>query len=106
MWTTSSIGRSRAVEPGLQRLAFDELHHQVGQAIHLVDAVDGNNVLVVDGSGGLGFADEPAASVGAAGQDESRDLDGHQSPQGRIERLQHDTHPSLPDHFEHLIRVQ
>ena len=47
--------------------AVDVLHDQVGQAVGLLDGVDGDDVVVADGGGGPGLAHEALAG-GAAGR--------------------------------------
>ena len=60
--------RARAVELLLQRLAGDVLHHQVGHRLAFLDGVDGDDVVVADGGGRPGLAQEPLAGSGAGGQ--------------------------------------
>ena len=50
--------RPGAVELLLQREAVDELHDQVGDRAGVLDGVDGDDVVVGDGGGGPGLADE------------------------------------------------
>ena len=105
--TTSSISsgpvRSSRV---LQRFAGDVLHDQVGQAVRLVDAVDGDDVVVADGGGGLRLAGEAPPGDGAAGHGGGQHLDRHQAVQRRIERLEDDAHAALADHLLHLVVAQ
>jgi hypothetical protein len=71
------VQRPLAVEPGLERLARDELHDQVRQSLivatHLVDAYDG---LVLDPGRGLGLAREPFPGRRGRGHRRRQHLDG------------------------------
>jgi hypothetical protein len=78
--------RPAAAEPILQRLAGHVLHHQVRQAVGLLDRVDGDDVIVADRGLGLGLAHEAPTSGGAGRQLRRHDLDGHDPVQLGIER--------------------
>jgi hypothetical protein len=98
--------RPGPVQPGLQGLAGDVLHHQVRQPVHLADAVNGDDMVVADRGGGLRLAGEAPPGRGAAGQDRRHDLDGDRPVQRRLERLQHDAHAALADDPLHLVLAQ
>ncbi len=61
------VERADPVEPLLQRLAGDELHHQVRQRL-FADLVDLHDVLVPHLRGGAGLAQEPLAGRRGGGQ--------------------------------------
>jgi hypothetical protein len=100
------VQRAGAVEACLERLAGDILHDQVGQAVVLVDAVDGDDMVVADRSRGLRLAREAPPGCGAASHRCGHDLDRHQPVQGRVERLEDDAHAALADHLLHLVGAQ
>ena len=49
-----------AVELVLERDAGDVLHHQIGQAVFLIDVVNRDDVIMHDGGGGAALAEEAA----------------------------------------------
>ena len=100
--------RAVAVDPLLERSAGDAGHDQVGEtALGVgVDGVDGDDMVVDDGRGGLGLAGEPPAGGAAGGHLRGQDLDRHDAAQRRVERLEHDAHAPLAQHADDLIRPE
>ena len=103
---SSSCSGPSAVEPLLERHPGDVLHDQVGQAAGLLDGVDGDDVVVADGRGGLGLAGEAPAGGGAGRQLRGQHLDGHDAVQLRVEGPQHDPHAAAADDLEDLVMAQ
>ena len=95
-----------AVEPLLQRCAGDVLHHQVGHGAGVLDGVDGDDVVVADGGGGPGLADEPLAGGGADASQRGQHLDGDDAVQLVVEGPQHDAHAAAADDFQDLVMAQ
>ena len=100
------LQRAGAVEALLHRLPGDVLHDEVRKSIELVDAVNGDDVVVADGGGRLSLAGEAPPGSGAAGHRGGQHLDRHQPVQRRLEGFQHHSHAALPDHVLHLVRAQ
>ncbi len=100
------LERPFPVDPFLQRLARDVLHHQVRQAVGLFHRMDRDDMVVGHRGGGLGLAQEAFAGNAAGRQLGGQHLDGHDTMQGWIERLQHDPHPAPTDLGQHFIAFQ
>ena len=83
----------------------DVLHHQVRQALELLDGVDGDDVLVPDRGGGPGLAREPLAGRAADRQLRGQHLDRDDAMQPGIERLEHDAHAAAADFLQHLVVI-
>jgi hypothetical protein len=99
------LQRPEPVELLLQRLAGDVLHNEVGGRL-LLDGVDVHDVLVADGGGGAGLAQEALAGRRGGGQLRGHDLDGDHPVQPLVERLQHDAEAALAEHLQHLVVAQ
>ena len=84
--TSGDLERPGPVELLLQGLAGDVLHDQVGDRL-LLDGVDADDVLVADGGGGAGLAEEPLARRRGGGQLRGHHLDGDHAVQLLVERL-------------------
>jgi hypothetical protein len=93
------LRRRPAVEPVLQRLPRDQLHHQVGETagLVLVNLVDGDDVLVRDLGRGPGFAAEAVLGRLVAGELRVEDLERHGPLQARVDRLEDDAHAAAAD---------
>ncbi len=89
----------------LQALAGNVLHDHVRDGL-FVHRVDGDDVVVADGSPGPGLAHKAPAGRVAAGQVGTEHLDGHQALQLVVKRLQHDAETALTQHFQHLVMAQ
>ncbi len=100
------LERSVAVQPLLQGQAGHVFHDEIGQAVGLVDAVNGDDVLVTDGGGGSTLAGEPPPRHQVVGQVRGQHLDRHQAMQRRIESLEHHAHAAPADDALHLVRPE
>src|SRR5262249_29636796 len=80
----------------LQRASGDIPHDHVREAAMLIDGVDGDDVFVDDGGGGLRFAGEPLAGGGARRQVRRGGLQRHEPVEGRLGRLEDDPRPAAP----------
>ena len=96
------VERADPVEPLLERLAGDELHHQVGQRL-LGDLVHLHHVLVADLRRRPGLAQEALAGRRGGGQLRGQDLDRHHALQHLVERPEDDAEAALAEHLEHLV---
>ena len=92
-----------AVESVGQRLAGDVLHDQERHPLNLIDRVDRDDVLVLEGRGGLGFAEEPAASIVIGGGHGREYLDGDRALQCWVEGLEHYAHAAATDLTANLV---
>ena len=72
----------------------------------LLDGVDGDDVLVADGGGGAGLAQEALAGRGRGGQSRGHDLDGDDAVQHLVERLEDDAEAAAAEHLQHLVMPQ
>ena len=59
-----------------QRLALDQLEHQCGAAVHVLEAVDRADVRVIERRQRPRFALEARATIGVAREVRGQDLDG------------------------------
>ena len=72
----TSLGRQRAAcEPRGQRLALEELHDQVGDAVLLAEVVQDADVRMVQRADDAGFAIEALAELRVGGELRRQDLD-------------------------------
>ena len=79
----------------IERRAGEMLHHhEVGARVG-TDVVDGDDVRVVQGAGGLGFLDEAALAVGIGNLAGRKNLDGDGAPQLRVPGFEDDPHAAL-----------
>ena len=69
-----------ALEPLLERLAFQQLHRDERPALVLVDVVDGADVRVIQGRGGAGFALEPLQRMRSRAKSSGRNLRATRRP--------------------------
>ena len=68
--------------------------------------MDGDDVVVAHGGGGLGLAGEALAGRAAGGQLWGQHLDGDDAVQLGVAGLEHDAHAAPADDLEHLVMVQ
>ena len=92
-----------AVDFVLERLALDELHHQVGRLMRIVDGVDRDDVLVMDGRGGCGFAEEPLDGDGIGGQLRGHHFDRDDAAELGVEGPQDGAHAAVADDFDDFV---
>ena len=83
---------SLALEPLIEALAPQSLHHQVGPAPMFADLVDGDDMVVLQRGGHLRLAQEPNPHH-RAGPLGLEHLQRHLAPQDRVFRLEHQAHP-------------
>ena len=82
--------------------AFQELHHDVGLALLLTDIVNGADVGMVQGRGGLSFPLETSQGLRIARHLIWEELQGDEAVQAGVFGLIDDAHPpapELPDNF-------
>ncbi len=93
---------SLALQPMLQALAPESLHHQVGSAALLADLVDRDDVVVLERGRHLGLAEEadPHQRTGHLGLEH---FHRHPTPQDRIFRLEDQAHPAGAEQAEDPI---
>src|SRR5580704_17350408 len=87
----------------LQRLAFEELHHDESLTLVAADFVDGANVGVVKRRSGAGFALESFEGLRVFGEAFWKELQRDETPQGSVLGLVDDTHPPATQLFEDVV---
>ena len=94
-------------QPVLQRLAVEELHGQERHAAVLADLVDGDDVVVLDGGGGPGLAQEALPAAGrSAASDGSITLRATRPAELRVLRLEDHAHAAAAQHGLDAIAAQ
>ena len=73
-------------EPIGKRLALDELEHERGRAIHVLDAVDGADVRMIQRGQQPRFALEAGEPLGIDREQARKDLDRDVAPELRVAR--------------------
>src|SRR5207248_461121 len=79
-------------EPIAQRLSFEELHDDVGRARVAADVVDGEDVGMVEVTGGEGLLLEAAELVGRGRIGRAQQLERYGAREPRVEGLVDVTH--------------
>ena len=100
------LQRPAAADQGFEGLAVDELHDQVGHRGVVADGVDGDDVVVADGGGGAGLADEAPTGGAGGGQRCRQHLDGDDAQELGVAGTQNDAHAAAADDFEDLVMIQ
>ncbi len=102
----ADVERPVAVQPLLQGDAGHVFHDQVGNAVGLVNAVDGDDVLVADGGGGASLARKPPSRRDAMSHVRRQHLDRHVAMQRRVERLEHHAHAAPANDPLYFVRAE
>ena len=97
---------SVAVEALLQGDARDVLHDQVGQAVGLVDGMNGDDVIMADGRRRPRLASEAQPARFAGSQVRGQHLDGDNAIERWIQRAEHDAHAAAADHVRDEIGAE
>jgi hypothetical protein len=87
-----------------KRLAVENRHRDVRDAAVLADAVDGDDVFVVDLGLGLGLADEPAFALLVGGRSD-QDFEGDAAGQFGVVGLVHGGHAAAPEFAQDAVRA-
>ncbi len=87
----------------LERRPRDVLHHEVVEAAFALDAVDRDDVRVVELGGGLGLLLEPAHDLIVLGDVGRQQLDRDLALEREIVREEHRAHPALAEHPLDLV---
>ena len=90
----------------IEALPAHVLHHDEIVAVGRLDLVDGDDVRMIEGRGGVGFLDKPAAAILVADAIGRQYLDGHLTIQTRIASAIDLAHPSCADEREDLVRPE
>ena len=90
-----SFQRTVAIQCLLQCFAINEFHHDVGQRL-LFDAVDLHNVFVLNGCCRTGFSQKSLPRRRCRRHLHIHHLDGHQTLQLLVERLEDNTESAVP----------
>ena len=86
-----------------QRLAGQELHHDVDLAFVQARVVNRDDVRMRERGEGLCFALEPGAALGVAAKALRQQLDGNVSSQAHVPRAIDVAHPPGPDEGSNLV---
>ena len=84
-------------------LPCDIFHDNEVHAVLAGDIVDGDDVGMVQGRGGLGFLDESPLALRIGHQFWRKHLDGNEAIQMRVARLVDDPHPAFAETRENLV---
>jgi hypothetical protein len=87
----------------LERGAGDVLHHEIVEPAFALDAVDRDDVGVVELGGGLRLLLEALDDVRVLGDVGRQDLDGHLPVQGQVLGEEHRAHAALAEHALELV---
>ena len=83
-----------ALQPFAHGLALDELRHQEPRSVVIADLVNGQDVGMIERGSGAGFVQEPAHALRISRELRPQHLERDRPPQGRIDGLEHFTHPA------------
>src|SRR6266480_186939 len=97
--------RAARGQHGRQRLAAQELHHEIDHAAGLADAIDRDDARVLELGGRLGFPLEPLDELLVEREGERQDLDRHIALQLFFARLEDNGHPAAAQLLEDLVLV-
>ena len=92
-----------APELVLERLAVHELHGDIGPVLVLADLVDGADVRVVQGRGGLGLDEETLFEVGRVHEVRRQELQGHRPLELEVLGLVDDPHAAVAELLDDLV---
>ncbi len=95
-----------ALQAVLQRFALEQGHGQEGHAAILADVMDGDDVIVLHGGGGLCFTQEALAVRRFLGQAGQHGLEGHRPFQLGVLGEEDDAHAAAAEHLEHAVRTE
>jgi hypothetical protein len=87
----------------LERFAFEALHGDEGFAVFLADVVDGANIGVIEGGGGLGFALEPGEGLGIFGDGVWEEFQSDEAAQARVFAFVDDAHSAAAEFLEDAV---
>src|SRR5438876_3251902 len=87
----------------IERLAVEELHHQIGIALMIAQVIDDDDVGVLQHAGGFGLTVEALEQVGILGKAAGHHLDGDDALDEVIHRLVHDAHAALAQNFNDVV---
>jgi hypothetical protein len=94
------------LQPLFERLAAEQLHGQERHAAVLADLIDGDDVLVLDGRGQPGLAQEAAVELGVGRQGRPHDLQGHRAAEVGVLGLEDDAHGADPQDLQDAVGTQ
>ena len=92
-----------SVDALLQRHAIEMFHGNERLAILFADVVDGANVRVIQGRGGLRFALETGQGLGIAGNVLRQKLERDEAMKASVLSLVDDTHATAAEFFENAV---
>ena len=99
--------RHRALgQTGRQRLAVQQLHHEVGGAVHVAHVKEGAHARVREARDGPGFAIETIARLVRDRHVGSEDLDGHEAVEPGVAGLVDLAHAAAAEWRQDLVRTE
>ncbi len=86
-----------------ERLAIEKFHGDEGFAVLLADIVDGADVGMIEGGGGLGFALEAGESLRVFGDVVGEELERDETVQADVFSFVNDTHAAAAEFFDDAV---
>ena len=99
-------GDAAAIHLGAERIAFDQLRHQVLDLSLGSDVVDGQDVGVIQGAGGDRFLGEAPLAIGVQRRGVVKDLDRDEALQPGIAAAIHLPHAAGAERADDLVRPE
>ena len=87
----------------LQRHAVEELHGDEGLAVVLADVVDGADIRMIEGGGGLGLAQETGPRLGVLRDTIGQQLQSHKAVQTRVLGFVNDAHAATAEPLDDAV---
>ena len=106
MSRTRSTGRPVGRDHLIECLALHDFHRQEPDAVVLLEAVDRDDVGMVEGSDGPRLALEAGQGLLVARQRGRQDLDGNVATESRVVRAVDRPHPSCAEARENPVRTE
>ena len=104
---SASSTRDRAALESLREIvAFDELHHQGGDAAAVFEAVDRGDVRMIEGGQRFRFALKAREPAGIGRERRWQDLDRDLALEARVGRPIHLPHPAFPDRRRDVVDAE
>ena len=106
MLTASREGQRATADALRQRLAFDELHHQVGQLALPADVIERADVGVIELGNGVRFVIEAVAEPGIGREHRRHDFDRDNPIEARVLGPIDFAHAALADERQDFVRAK
>ncbi len=90
-------------DDGVETVAFQTLHGQVGASLMFAEFVDGYDVGMLKVGGGFGLAEEAMKKVGLVRVADRHDLDGDHAIEKRVFGPIDDAHAAFADDIDNIV---